>query len=101
MVDDHPFYGNIDVLSRKSQYFKAMFRSNMRESIKGVVVVPDVSRVVFLKLLEYLCFDDFVLDDLDEASKGELGVLADMYMLDGLKRLLYNEVGQSRKNNDE
>ena len=38
MVEDSEFYGNIEVLSRKSQYFNAMFRSKMRESIEGVVV---------------------------------------------------------------
>ena len=59
IVENQPIYGNIQLLSRKSQYFEAMFRSNMRECIEGVVVVPDVSAAVFLKMLEYLYFDDF------------------------------------------
>ena len=87
MVEDQPIYGNIEVLSRKSQYFEAMFRSNMRESIERVVVVPDTSSAVFLKMLEYLCLDCFVLDDMDVSSRKELGALADMYMLDGLRLL--------------
>ena len=80
----------------KSQYFEAMFRSNMRESIEGIVVVPDNSAGVFLKMLEYVYFDDFVLDDsilddLDDASRNELSVLADMYLLDGLKLFCDNK----------
>ena len=91
MVDNQLIYGSIDTLSRKSKYFEAMFRSKMKESIEGVVVVPDVSAIVYVKLLEYLCLDDFVLDDLDEPSKEELCELADMYMLDGLRLLLNRE----------
>ena len=90
MVENTPIYGCKEVLSRKSKYFEAMFRSNMRESIEGVVVVPDVSAASFLKLLEYLCLDDFlVLDDMDASSREELSTLADMYLLEGLLRLLF------------
>ena len=88
MVDNQALYGKTEVLSRKCQYFEAMFRSNMRESKEGVVVVPDVSVDVYLKLLEYLCLDDFVLkDDFNFSLREELGVLADMYMVDGLQLL--------------
>ena len=65
-----------------------MFRGNMRESIERIVVVPDVSVAVFLKVLEYLCLDAFVLDDLDDTIKEELCVLVDMYLLEGLCLLL-------------
>ena len=89
MVENEPIYGSKDVLSRKSEYFEAMFRSKMRESIEGVVVVPDVSAGVFLKMLEYLCLDDFfVLDDLDDTTREALCVLADMYLMEGLRLLL-------------
>ena len=87
MMEHQPIYANIEVLTRKSEYFEAMFRSNMRECIEGVVMVPDVSAVLFIKLLEYLCLDDFALGDLDEALRKELGVMADMYLLEGLNFL--------------
>ena len=87
MVENIPIYGNMDVLSRKSQYFKGMFRSNMRESISRVVEVCDVSAGVFLKLLEYLCLDGFVLDGLDDSVRGQLGDVADMYLVEGLRLL--------------
>ena len=96
MVENTPIYGNMEVLSRKSQYFEAMFRSNMRETMERVVVVPDVSAATFLKLLEYLCLDDFVLEDgMDASSREELGALADMYMLDGLRLLWESCEGES------
>ena len=91
MVDNQPIYGSIDTLSSKCKYFEGMFRSKMKESIEGVVVVSDVSAVAFLKLLEYLCLDDFLLDDMDASSKEDLCKLADMYMLDGLRLLLNRE----------
>ena len=58
IVENEPIYGNIEILVSKSEYFEAMFRNNMRESIEKKVVVPNVSRTAFLKLLEYLCLED-------------------------------------------
>ena len=99
IVENQPLYGQIEVLTKKSEYFEAMFvRSNTRESIERVVEIPDTSTAAFFKLLEYLCLDDFVgfynfrfMDDLDKSTKGELIVLADMYLLDGLKLLCEND----------
>ena len=90
IVENTPIYGNIDVLSRKSQYFEAMFRSNMRESIEGIVTVPDVTASAFLRLLKYICLDGRIgleHEGLDEVSREDLYALADMYMLDGLRLL--------------
>ena len=84
MVENAPIYASIEVLSRKSEYFNAMFRSNMKESIERVVPIPDISRVVFLKLLEYLCRDDFSLSSLQPLLVLDLLYLGDMYLLDGL-----------------
>ena len=83
-----PIYAKVDVLSKKSEYFEAMFRSNMRESIERVVVVPDTSRGAFVKMLEYLCLDGFVVDDEVKEVWRELLKLADMYMLEGLQLLI-------------
>jgi hypothetical protein len=82
MVDHEPLYANVDVLSQKSDYFVAMFRSNMRESIVRVVQVVNCSKAVFLKVLEYLCLDDYIVS-IDDAV--ELWQLADFYQLEGLK----------------
>ena len=82
MIDTVPLYANIEVLSQKSIYFAAMFRSNMRESIERVVKVPNFSKEAFLRLLEYMCLDDFTLS-VDNAV--EQWQLADFYQLEGLK----------------
>ena len=51
MVENEPVYANLEVLSQESDYFAAMFRSNMRESIEKVVTVPDCSKAAFLQVL--------------------------------------------------
>jgi alpha-tubulin suppressor-like RCC1 family protein len=82
MVKNQPLYAHINVLTQKSDYFAAMFRSNLRESIERVVNVSYSSKAAFLHVLEYLYFDDFTvsMDDIVE-----LWVLADMYQMEGLK----------------
>ena len=82
MVENQPIYAYVDVLTDNSDYFSAMFRSKMRESLERVVKVPDCSRAAFLQVLKYLCLDDFTVN-IDNAV--ELWSLADMYQLEGLK----------------
>jgi hypothetical protein len=82
MVENESLYANVNDLSQKSDYFAAMFRSNMRESIERVVKVTNCSKASFLKVLEYLCFDDYIVS-IDDAV--ELWELADFYQLEGLK----------------
>ena len=84
MVENEPLYANIEVLKKKSDYFAAMFRSNMRESIERVVPVPNCSKAAFLQVLEYLCLDSFTVSSIDHVV--ELWYLADMYQLDGLTK---------------
>jgi hypothetical protein len=82
MVENQPLYASIDVLTQKSDYFAAMFRSNMRESIERVVNVPNCSKASFLHVLEYLYLDDFTVN-IDDVV--EVWALADMYQMEGLK----------------
>jgi hypothetical protein len=82
MVENQPLYACMDVLTQKSDYFAAMFRSNMRESIERVVNVPNCSMAAFLHVLKYLCLDDFSVS-IDDVV--ELWGLADMYQMEGLK----------------
>ena len=65
-----------------------MFRCPMRESIERVVRIPDCSAAAFVKLLEYICLDDFTLkeeEDNKEIIMEELLGLAEMYLLEGLQ----------------
>jgi hypothetical protein len=81
-VEHESLYANIDVLTQKSDYFAAMFRSNMRERIDRVVNVQNCTKTAFLRVLEYFYLDGFTVS-IDDAVK--LWVLADMYQMEGLK----------------
>ena len=83
MVEKQSLYAHIDVITQKSDYFAAMFRSNMRGSIDRVdhQVLPNCSKAAFLlRILEYLYLDDFTvsIDDIVE-----LWVFADTYQTMG------------------
>ena len=82
IVDNESLYSNIKVLTQKSDYFDAMFRSSMRESIERVVQVPYFSKAAFFHLLEYIHLDDFTVS-MDDVV--ELWEVADYYQLEGLK----------------
>ncbi|KAJ8675454.1 hypothetical protein QAD02_011240 [Eretmocerus hayati] len=72
------------VLSTRSPVFRAMFGSNMLESVLNRVNIDDVSHDVMNKLLSYLYTDQvpFIFQSL----KG-LYAVAEKYQLDGLKLL--------------
>ena len=57
MVANEPIYANIEFLSQKSDFFAAMFRCNMTESIEKVVTISDCSHATFLQLLRYVYMD--------------------------------------------
>jgi hypothetical protein len=82
MIENQPLYARTEVLTQKSDYFAAMFRSNMRENIERVVQVPNCSRATFLHVLKFLCLDGFSVS-IDDVV--ELWGLADMYQMEGLK----------------
>ena len=81
MVEDELLHANAGVLSLKSDYFAAMFRSKMRKSIERVVEVPKWSKAAFSQVMEYLCLDNFSVRFVHVV---ELWELADMYQLEGL-----------------
>jgi hypothetical protein len=67
----------------QSEYFRAMFRSNMRESRENEVEVRDCSKGVFLLFLEYL-YTGAVDIGMDHAL--DLYVLSDRYLANDLSR---------------
>ena len=91
--DQETLCANIDILSAKCDYFAAMFRCGMRESIERVVEVPDCAKAMFLNVLEFLHFDDFRIRNVDDVV--ELWRLADMYQLEGLKYCCMNKLESS------
>ena len=83
MVENEPIYANVDILSEKSDYFAAMFRCNMRESLERVVQVPNCSKAAFQRVLVYLYMDASYIMGIEDVV--EVWGLADMYQLEGLK----------------
>ena len=80
-------YSSKALLIDRSEYFRAMFRSNMRESREKEVQVRGCSKGVFVLLLEYLYTGGRlgeVYVGIDDAL--DLYVLADRYLENGLSR---------------
>lgn len=72
------------VLSNRCEHFAAMFRSGMRESTEREIEIPNVSKNVFLLLMEYL-YTDSVAIDVQHAV--DLYILADLYGLERLRSI--------------
>ena len=61
-----------------------MFRSGMRESVEKEISIPNVSKSVFLLLIEYL-YTDAVSIEIEKAV--ELYILADLYQVERLRNI--------------
>lgn len=82
LIEGDPIYAHRAILAQRCDHFCAMFRSGMRESVERVITIPNMSRVVFLLLLEYI-YTDTVKIDVEHAI--ELYIAADLYNLDRLR----------------
>mmetsp|Transcript_15912 Transcript_15912/g.25810 ORF Transcript_15912/g.25810 Transcript_15912/m.25810 type:complete len:606 (+) Transcript_15912:105-1922(+) len=82
LVEDSPVYAHRAILAQRCDHFAAMFRSGMRESVERLVPIPDISRQVFLLLLEYI-YTDSVKIDVENAI--ELYIASDIYQLERLR----------------
>jgi len=70
------------ILAGRCEHFAAMFRSGMRESVEREIAIPNITKTVFVLLMEYL-YTDSVRVDLEHAV--ELFMIADLYQLDRLR----------------
>lgn len=86
MVEKQSIYAHRDILIQRSDYFKAMFESNMRESTENVVSIPKCSKDIFLTLLEYIYFHEPFKMSIDDSE--DLFQLADMYQLKTLMQTI-------------
>lgn len=80
-VDNDFVYAHKSILASRCEHFAALLRSGMRETVEGEITIPNVTKPVFLLLMEYI-YTDSVMIDMEYAV--DLYVLADMY---GLERL--------------
>lgn len=84
LVEDQPVYAHRAILAQRCEHFAAMFRSGMRESVERMVPIPEMSRSVFLLLLEYI-YTDTVKIDVENAI--ELYIASDLYNLERLREM--------------
>ncbi|EQC36786.1 hypothetical protein SDRG_05620 [Saprolegnia diclina VS20] len=85
LVDGRRVHAHRAILAARSDHFKAMFSSGMREARELEVHVETIRAAVFLLLLEYM-YNDTVDVPTPELAI-ELYAAADMYTLDRLKGL--------------
>ena len=84
LIGDEQVHAHKLILMQQSEYFRAMFRSNMRESKENQVEIEDCSKAVFLLLMEYLYTNTV---DVDAEHAVKLYVISDRYQEDDLCRL--------------
>merc|ERR1712127_1109032 len=82
IVENQPVYAHRTILAGRCEHFAAMFRSGMRESVEREIPIPNISKVVFLLLMEYL-YTDSVKVDLENSV--ELYMISDLYQLERLR----------------
>ena len=84
IVDDSQVHAHRTILASRCEHFAAMFRSGMRESVEREIAIPNVSKPVFLLLMEYL-YTDSVTIEMEHAV--ELYILSDLYQLERLRNI--------------
>lgn len=77
------------LLASRCAHFAAMFRSGMRESVEREIHIPNVTKPVFLLLIEYL-YTETVTVDVEHAV--DLYILSDLYQLERLKNICINVI---------
>ncbi|XP_074115591.1 speckle-type POZ protein B-like isoform X2 [Cotesia typhae] len=82
IVGNKKFDAHKIVLIARSNFFKAMFSHDMKESKENKVTIPDIDPKIFEKLLEFIYTDQ--IGDLDDFAE-ELLEASDKYQLQGLK----------------
>ena len=70
-----------EVLSQRSEYFRTMFGSGMREEEEGVVIVDGVGVEAFSRILLWIHTSRVNLPDIDSELYQELFSIADRYMV--------------------
>ena len=89
VIEGQQVYAHRAILAARCEPFGAMLRSGMRESVEGVIPIPNVRRSVFLLMLEYI-YCDTVKVPLEDAI--ELYICADLYDLERLRDMCCNVV---------
>lgn len=89
VLEGKPIYAHRALLAARSEHFRAMFSSGMKESRDGDVSLPGVQYSTFLALLEYVYTDHAEVEPVDAIG---LFVLADRFMMERLKTVCEERV---------
>lgn len=92
LVNEEKVHAHKSILACRCEHFNAMFRSGMRESVEREVKIPNVTKAVFLLLMEYI-YTDSVMIDVEYAV--DLYILADLYGLERLRNICVTVVKRS------
>ena len=84
-TDPIPIHARIAILTKRTYYFRGMFRSNMRERSEDVGTIENCRRSIFLLLLEHKDYADVPSARIEDII--ELFVLAECFQMDGLMYL--------------
>ncbi|GKY95712.1 hypothetical protein MPSEU_000532000 [Mayamaea pseudoterrestris] len=82
LVEGEQVHAHRAILTQRCEHFAAMFRSGMRESSERTIALPNMSKRIFLLLMEYI-YTDTVKIQLDNAI--DLYIMSDLYRLDRLR----------------
>jgi RCC1 and BTB domain-containing protein len=85
LLDGEPVHAHRSILTARSEHFRAMFSSGMKESREGVIPFPDWTKTAFVSMLEFLYTGS--VRELTTPVALELLGLADHIGLDGLRAL--------------
>ncbi|KAI0563855.1 BTB/POZ domain containing protein [Gracilaria domingensis] len=89
-VEGKTIHAHKCILYARSEYFRSMFDSSMRETSASDIPIPDVSYDVFHGVLEYLYSGEVRISDGQVAV--ELLKAADMFRIEGLKNMCAEKV---------
>jgi len=87
ILNNEKVKGNKTILSLRSQYFKMMFNTGMKESKSNEITLPITDPEPFKIIIKYLHTD---ILDLNDTTCIKVFELAKMYMLDKLVQLVQN-----------
>lgn len=83
------------ILCARSEFFRAMFLSSLKESSVDKIRITDVPHIVFLKILHYIYTDDLDVSSIDVEEAIQLLSISDRYILKRLKKIV--EISLLRK----
>jgi len=86
------------VLSARSSYFQAMFKSGLKESVSNQVTISDVAPKVFRELLRFLYSGS--APEFQEDVTAELLAVADKYGLEDLKKMCASFLASNLRRNN-